>query len=270
MSGSPGIVTAPPSPYRLDRLTRHLNIWQRADGHKAASDDVLLAWLAAEIRPQARRCLDLGTGKGTVALLLSVALPDARLVGVEALPESHALALRNIAENGLTDRFEARLGDLRAPAVLAGEAPFELITGAPPFMPPGSGLLPRDPQRAAGRFELRGGVEAYVETAARHLARDGACVILMDGAGGDRAARAFSACGLSVHHRLDVVPRPGRAPTYQLVVAGRTAPVGNALGAGDPGPPAVLAMREPLGEAWTPAFSAVRRRLDLPGPPPDA
>jgi tRNA1Val (adenine37-N6)-methyltransferase len=244
--------------YQCDPLTRRLRIWQRANGHKATSDDVLLAWLGASTRPEARRCLDLGTGKGTVAMLLSQALPEAHLLGVEAFPESFGLAVRNIAENGLGQRFEVRLGDLRDPGVLAGEAPFDLVTGAPPFMPVGSGPQPRDPQRAAGRFELRGGVEAYVEAAAGQLSPTGACVILMDGEGGARAARAFERAGLRVVRRLDVVPRPGRAPTYALLV-GQNAPAGE--------PPVVetLAMRVPVGDAWSDAFAAVRRRLDLPG-----
>lgn len=247
-----------PAVYTCDPLTCGLRIWQRVDGHKATSDDVLLAWLGATTRPDARRCLDLGTGKGTVAMLLSQALPEARLVGVEAFAESHALALRNIEENGLAGRFEARLGDLRDAAVLAGEAPFDLVTGAPPFMPVGSGLQPRDPQRAAGRFELRGGVEAYVETAAAHLAPSGACVILMDGAGGPRAVRAFERFGLRVTRRVDVVPRPGRPATYALVVGQRVEPA--------PVPEIeTLAMRVAEGDAWSADFSSVRRRLDLPG-----
>ncbi len=244
--------------YLCDPLTHRLRIWQRVDGHKATSDDVLLAWLGATTRPDAKRCLDLGTGKGTVAMLLSQALSETRLVGVEAFPESHALALRNIEENGLAGRFEARLGDLRDATVLAGEAPYDLVTGAPPFMRVGSGVQPRDPQRAAGRFELRGGVEAYVEAAAAHLAPAGACVILMDGGGGPRAVRAFERFGLCVTRRVDVVPRPGRAPTYALVVGER----------GDPTPAPeseTLAMRVPEGDAWSEAFAAVRRRLDLPG-----
>lgn len=250
----------PESPlvYVCDPLTRRLRIWQRVDGHKATSDDVLLAWLGATSQPDARRCLDLGTGKGTVAMLLAQTLPEARIIGVEAFAESQALALRNIAENGLAGRFEARSGDLRDAAVLAGEAPFELITGAPPFMPVGSGLQPRDPQRAAGRFELRGGVEAYVETAAGHLAPNGTCVILMDGDGGPRAERAFARFGLAVTRRLHVLPRPGRAPTYALV-CGR-------LGAPAELPEIErLAMRVAEGESWSAAFAEVRRHLDLPG-----
>ncbi|MBK7153617.1 MAG: hypothetical protein IPH72_17865 [Sandaracinaceae bacterium] len=46
---------------------------------------------------------------------------------------------------------------------------FALVTGSPPYFPTNAGVLPQDPQRLACRFELRGGVEAYCETAAGHL-----------------------------------------------------------------------------------------------------
>jgi len=248
------------TPARLDVLTRGLRIWQRPDGHKAASDDVVLAGFAAREQPAARRCLDLGTGKATVAMLLGVALPEATFIGVEAYPESYALALRNITENRLEARLSVRQGDLRDSAVLAGEAPFDLITGAPPFMPVGSGPPPSDHQRAAGRFEMRGGVEAYAETAVRHLAPGGLFVVLMDGAGGARAAAALGAVGLVVRRQVDVRPRPERAPTYQVLVAGHRA----AEGADAPSRE-TLCMRDAVGDGWSPPFAALRARLDLPG-----
>lgn len=239
----------------LDRLSRTLRILQRRRGHRATSDDVLLAWAATRARPDARRVLDLGTGKGTVALLIARRLPAARIVGVEAFPESHALAVRNAALNGLAARFEPRLGDLRDPAVLAGEAAFDLVCGAPPFMPPGSGVQPRDAQRAAGRFELRGGIEAYAATAAARLAEGGIAALLMDGGSRDRTARAIADSGLHLRGLIAVHPRPSRPPTYWIALAGH-APIA--------GPPIeALAMRLEAGEAWSPAYAAVRGALEL-------
>jgi len=136
-----------------DRLTSKLTIIQKRRGHRAASDDTILAWAAARSCPDAIRVLDLGSGKGTVAMLLLQRLPACRLIGIEALPENHDLAVRNAALNGLADRWEPRLGDLRDPTILAGEDPFDLVTGAPPFMPVGSGVMPDDVQRAAGQHE---------------------------------------------------------------------------------------------------------------------
>ncbi|MFB3905476.1 MAG: tRNA1(Val) (adenine(37)-N6)-methyltransferase [Acidobacteriota bacterium] len=239
-----------------DALTRRLRIIQRQSGHKAASDDVLLAWAGLRAVPQARRILDLGSGKGTVALLLLGSLPDARAVGVEAYPGHHDLAVRNAALNRLGDRYDARLGDLRDPSVLEGEAPFDLICGAPPYHPVGSGVLPRDPGRAAGRFELRGGVEAYARTAARHLAApEGRFVLLMNGAGRARAESAVGAAGLAVCRLVAVRPRPSQLPTYWLIEA-----------AAEGGAPVEeeLCMRQATGMQWSPAYAAVRAALDLP------
>lgn len=243
----------------LDVLTCTLSIIQRKGGHRAASDDVLLAWSAARAYPGATRVLDLGTGKGTVALLLLRRLPDCRVIGVEALPLSHALAVRNAACNDLSHRYEPRFGDLRDGSVLLNEPPFDLVCGAPPFMQLGSGTLPRDPQRAAGRFELRGGIRDYAEAAVRHLAPDGRAVFLMDGQGRWRAEEAMSAAGLHLQQVLGICPRPDRPATYWILQGALEAP--------DPGRGVVvetLCMRPPQGEAWSAPYAAIRREMDLP------
>lgn len=251
---APRPALAPGPDETLDRLSATLRILQRRKGHRATSDDVLLAGVGARAAPDARRILDLGTGKGTVALLLCRALPAATVVGVEAFAQSHALAVRNAALNGLSGRFDPRHGDLRDPAALGGEPPFDLITGAPPFMPLGSGVLPSDPQRAAGRFEIRGGVEGYFEAAARHLAADGCAVILMDGHSRGRTLAAARAAGLHPRRITAVAPRPARPPTYHIVEASRS-----------PGPCAddALTMRGATGDAWDPAYATLRAALDL-------
>ncbi len=242
----------------LDRLSERLWLLQRRHGHRAASDDGLLAWAGARARPAAERVLDLGSGKGTAALLLLQRCLRCRVVGVEAVAESHALARRNARLNQLEDRYQPLLGDLREPAVLAGQPPFQLVTGAPPFKPSGSGVLPRDPARAAARFELRGGVEEYAAAAARHLAPDGAAVLLMDGlaASRARAEAALAAEGLRVRRVLAVHPCPERPPTYWIFEA-------------DSGPERAieevrLSLRVALGAEWSPEYLEIRRELELP------
>ncbi len=243
----------------LDRLTGALRILQKARGHRAATDDTILAWAASEARPGAARLLDLGSGKGTVALLLLQRLPTCEVVGVEAEPDSHDLALRNRELNGLTERWTPLHGDLRDPVVLDGMAPFDLITGAPPFMPLGAGPLPQDPLRAAGRFELRGGVADYVATAALHLEDQGTVVILMDGHGRERAEAAFERAGLGLRRRVAVRPYPERPPTYWIFVAARGAAEVVDL---------TLDLRLEAGGAYSPEFDAIRRALDLLAPEP--
>jgi tRNA1Val (adenine37-N6)-methyltransferase len=241
----------------LDDLARTLRIIQKKHGHRAASDDVFLAWTAARVCPGAGRVLDLGSGKGTVAMLLLRCLPRCRVIGVEALAVSHDLARRNSILNGLETRYQPRLGDLRDPSVLVGEPPFDLITGAPPFKPLGSGTLPRDAQRAAGRFELRGGAREYAAAAAGHLAPNGKVVLLMDGLEQSRvrAAEAYAAAGLFPHLIIAVRPRPGRPPVYWVMTADRKA--------GDTVEES-LCMRPEIGNSWSQEYDAVRKEMELP------
>ncbi len=206
----------PSSDESLNRLSLQRQVLQRSRGHRSATDDLLAAWQAVRARPAARRVLDLGSGHGTVTLLLSALLPEASFVCVEAQSVSADLARRNMALNGLAGRVEVVEADLRS---YEGPADFDLVTGTPPFMPLGSGLLPRDPQRAAGRFELRGGIEAYLATAARELGAGGAVAMLMDAAQDSRCLAAFEGAGLSLSTLLVVSPRLGQQPRYRGYLA---------------------------------------------------
>lgn len=241
----------------LDRLSPGLKLLQRRKGHRATSDDTLLAWAGVQARPDAQRVLDLGTGKGTVALLMLAAMPEATGVGLEAEPISADLARRNVVLNQMSDRLVAREGDLRDPEALPeSDGRFDLITGAPPFMPLGSGVLPQDRQRAVGRFELRGGVEGYTEAAVRWAAPGATVVILMDGLQRDRAVSAFDAVGLAVAQVIEIRPRPDRPAVYQIIVGGvDSQPTDRAE--------TWLAMRGAEGEAWTPEFAAARRLIGV-------
>ena len=201
----------------LDDLAHGLRVLQRQRGHRSATDDVLAAASAIEARPAAATVLDLGCGHGTVTLLLSGLLPAATFVSVEVQEVSHALLDRNILLNGLQNRVRSVLGDLRS---LRLEDRFDLVTGTPPFMPLGSGILPKDPQRAAGRFELRGGVEDYLVAGRRHLAPSGTISVLMDGAQDARCRAAFDVAELYLHCVRSYVPRPGRAVRYRAYVGG--------------------------------------------------
>ncbi len=188
--------------------------------------------------------------------MLLRALPSASAIGVEVHPAHHLLAVRNAALNGLSNRYHARLGDLRDPRVLDGEPSFDLICGAPPYMPLGSGVLPKDPGRAAGRFELNGGVEDYAKTAASRLAVGGRVALLMNGSGRERALSAVARQGLGVSRLVSVRPRPRLAPKYWLIecLAGWQ----GAFLEED------ICIRAETGMSWSPEYRAVRTLLDLP------
>ncbi|MBX3264582.1 MAG: hypothetical protein KF782_33230, partial [Labilithrix sp.] len=76
-------------PITVDGLTSTYRIFQRKKGHRHSTDDLLTGWYALDKLPllgrPVRRHLDLGTGIGTVGLLvLPGTPPDAHPTCIEA------------------------------------------------------------------------------------------------------------------------------------------------------------------------------------------
>jgi len=198
----------------LDGLTGAWFIFQRAKGHRHSVDDVLTAAYALDVSPTVTRHLDLGTGIGTVGLLVLWGMGEsASLTCIEAQAVSHCLLLANIAGNGLGARVAPLLGDLRA---LSLPERFPLITGSPPYFPITAGVVPQDSQKAHARFELRGDVSDYAAAAKRQLAPGGWFVFCFPTPQKARALAAVAAAELCVERLCDVVPRAGRAPLFSL------------------------------------------------------
>lgn len=210
------MMTLPDEELTCDRLAGDWRIFQLRRGHRFSTDDLLTAWTAAEAAPQATRLLDLGAGIGSVGLMTLWCLrPEATLVMVEVQALSHSLARRTLALNGLEGRVSARLGDLREPGMVPERAAFELVTGSPPYIPLGRGVVSAHPQRAGARMELRGDVFDYCDAAARALAPGGR-FCFCHAAGDPRPEQAVERAGLRLLHRQDVVFRPHQAPTIAL------------------------------------------------------
>ncbi|MGA0894070.1 MAG: tRNA1(Val) (adenine(37)-N6)-methyltransferase [Ilumatobacteraceae bacterium] len=205
----------------LDRLTADISVFQRRKGHRFSSDDVVTAWAALQACPAPQRVLDLGCGLGSVLLHLAWSLPDALLDGVEVQDVSFDLLRRNLAHNASHARLDERVsihhGDFRDPAVMgAVRAPFDLVTGTPPYFPPGTASHAADEQRARARVETRGGIDAYVEAGATVLADDGWLVVCGDADAEPRLHGAAALAGLHLAARWVVVPRAGRPPLFTV------------------------------------------------------
>ena len=165
---SAGLTVAPDE--SLDAISGHFRLFQLRDGHRFSTDDILTAWYGTSWCPTARTALDLGSGLGTVGMIVAWRLPGARLVTVEAQVVSAALARKSARFNGVEDRYDIREGDFRESGVLRDGELYDLVTGSPPYFPPGTGVESEHPQKLACRFELRGTVADYCSTAARQVA----------------------------------------------------------------------------------------------------
>jgi tRNA1Val (adenine37-N6)-methyltransferase len=242
-------------------------LFQKQRGHRWSLDDLVTAWVATRgladaDRAAPRRALDLGCGLGSVLLMVAWTLPRAEVVGIEAQLDRAAMGRRAIAYNGCADRCQILDGDLRDDHAALGA--FDLITGTPPYFPPGTGTTSQHTHAEACRFEVRGGVEDYLAAAARHLAPGGTFTVCTAALERTRLPPAAAAAGLALAHHLDVVPRAGK----DVLVC-----VDQSRRADDAGAPTVametLTVRQRDG-SWTPAFQAVRAAFGMPTTPPRA
>jgi tRNA1(Val) A37 N6-methylase TrmN6 len=238
-------------------------ILQRVDGHRWSLDDLVTAHFAAracgDVPP--RRFLDLGCGIGSVLMLVAWRFPDAHGVGVEAQEVSVELARRSLAGNGADARCSVRLGDLRDPSTMPEGTRFDLVTGTPPYLPPGSARASQRVQCAPCRMEERGGIEDYCLAAARALAPGGCFVACAGGTQRARVEAAARAAGLCLTSSRDVVPREGKAPLLAVHVLRSAEEVARRCLVAPEEPP--LVVRAADGR-WTDEFRALRRDMGMP------
>ena len=96
-----------------------------------STDSMVLAHFAR--LPRNARVLDLGSGCGTLGLLLCARDPGCHVTGLELDPSAHETACENICRNGLDSRMESICGDLRI--LSSGFAPgsFSICISNPPY-----------------------------------------------------------------------------------------------------------------------------------------
>ena len=86
--------------------------------------------------PKNAKVLDLGSGCGTLGLLLCARDPNCTVSGIELDSDAHAAALDNIARNGLASRLFSICTDLRAMPWKPGS--FDVCVSNPPYFSGGA------------------------------------------------------------------------------------------------------------------------------------
>ena len=123
--------------------------------------------------------LDLCTGSGCLAILLTQAFPNARVDATELSPDALEVAKKNVADYGLEDRIDLVSGDLFAG--LGGK--YDLIVSNPPYVNADSMAALPPEYRAEPQMALAGGhdgldiVRRIVSGAGAHLEQDGLMVV---------------------------------------------------------------------------------------------
>lgn len=160
------------------------------------------------------RVADLGAGTGLLGLLLLAREPSVWVTGIELLPQACALAEKNAAINGLSERMTCRCGDLRAmPEVNC----FDLVISNPPYFKTDSGYRAEETARRTARSEEMCTLPELCAAAARLLTYGGRFAVVYRP---ERLAELFAAMGsvrLEPKRLRFVLSRPEAAPSLVLV-----------------------------------------------------
>lgn len=104
---------------------------------RLGTDSVLLSQFFTP--PKNARIADLGSGVGTLGLLLCATHGDCTVVGVELDGAAHRIACENIESNHLQGRLRSICGDVREIRELLPPGSFDCVVSNPPYFPVGSG-----------------------------------------------------------------------------------------------------------------------------------
>jgi tRNA1(Val) A37 N6-methylase TrmN6 len=140
-------------------LGGRVRLRQPRRGYRAGMDAALLA-AACDAGPD-QRVVEAGCGVGGALLAAAARRPQATFVGVERDPDMLALALENIAANGLAPRVTALAGDVGQGFRALGLAPFDAAMANPPFFDDPGAIRGPAPARA-GAWLADDGLEAWI------------------------------------------------------------------------------------------------------------
>ena len=156
-------------------LGGRVRLVQPRRGYRVAVDAVLLA-AAVEACPAAR-ILDLGAGVGATGLCIASRIPDCQILGIELQPELAALAERNAALNGVSERVRTIVHDLAQP-LPAGLGTFDHVATNPPYLAAAVADPSPDPSKALATVESSADLARWLQVATGALKPAGTLTII--------------------------------------------------------------------------------------------
>lgn len=153
---------------RLDELQRNgYHIIQNPEKFCFGMDAVLLSGFAKA--KQGSQVLDLGTGTGIIPILMEAKTQAEHLTGLEIQEESADMAKRSVAINGLEEKINIVIGDIKEAGQIFGGASFDVVTCNPPYMIGEHGITNPDAPKAIARHEILCTLEDVVSQTAKVL-----------------------------------------------------------------------------------------------------
>ena len=143
--------------------------------------------------PRQAKILDLGSGCGTLGLILCANDPSCSVTGVEVDEKAHNRALHNIQENALTSRLSSICADLRSVHTFLPSSSFDCCVSNPPYFTAG----PTSKRHPVARHETLCTLDELFATAAWAV-RFGGDFFLVH-----KPERLAQLCASATNHKLE-------------------------------------------------------------------
>lgn len=158
---------------RIDDLQINgLKIIQNKDKFCFGIDSVLLSDFAKNMKKNAN-IIDLGTGTGILAILLTAKVNVNKIIGIEIQEDMAEMANRSIELNHLEDKVTILNQDIRLIDKILGIDKYDVIITNPPYMKNNTGLKNEDESKLISRHEVECTLDDVARISAKLLKDNG-------------------------------------------------------------------------------------------------
>ena len=147
---------------RIDDLEyKGIKIIQNKNYFCFGIDSILLTDFAKEIKDNAR-CIDLGTGNGILAILLSAKTNLSEIYGIEVQEKLAELARRNVVLNNMEQKVEIRAENIKNLLNIFPKKSFDYVITNPPHKENGTGIKNENIEKLIARHEIEASLSDFL------------------------------------------------------------------------------------------------------------
>lgn len=203
---------------RVDELQRNEYLIFQHPGRFCFGMDAVLLSGFVRVKPGGT-VLDLGTGTGIIPILTEAKTKAGHLTALEIQEESADMARRSVLVNGLSEKIDVVVGDIKEAGKRFGAASFDVVTSNPPYMTAEHGLTNPELPKAIARHEVLCTLEDVVREAAYVLKPGGNFFMVHRPFRLAEIIRCLSAHGLELKRMRLVYPYVDKEPNMVLLEA---------------------------------------------------
>lgn len=163
---------------RIDDLEyKGLKIIQNKEGFCFGIDSILLSDFASSIKENSK-IIDLGTGTGILAILISIKTNAKKTIGVEIQKQVYKMAKRSVKLNHLENKIEIINKDIKELPDELEIGTFDAVVTNPPYKKIGTGLKNENEQKLISRHETTATLEDFIKTSNKLLKDKGSIYLV--------------------------------------------------------------------------------------------